>query len=115
MRLSAAKPISHFKAHAAEILAGLHHVLEDGLALAERGIRIDAFATGQHQGGEQRHAYNFQRHDRETLGLGKSARDYPPPTGQEKPWMMSGFYRAGSQSPPRVWQSMRACSWSVTS
>src|SRR5690606_32520601 len=81
--------------HAAQILAGLHHVLEDGLALAKRGIRIHTLTTGQQQCGNHQQAYNLVRRHEAKPWCGKEpAGDYPRPARQGKPQMMSGLFRA---------------------
>jgi hypothetical protein len=48
--------------HAAQVFAGLEHLLEDRLALTQRGIGIDTAAGGQGQAGQQYNSQFFKSH-----------------------------------------------------
>ncbi|MNC41090.1 hypothetical protein D3C75_898410 [compost metagenome] len=49
--------------HAAHVFAGLEHLLENGLALAQRRIWIDTATGGQGQAGQQYNRKSFKSHD----------------------------------------------------
>ena len=49
--------------HAAQVFAGLEHLLEDRLALAQGRIRIDTATGGQCQAGQQYKGQSFKSHD----------------------------------------------------
>src|SRR5471032_2492382 len=48
--------------HAAQVFAGLEHLLENGLALAQRRIRVDAAARAEGQAGQQYNRKSFKSH-----------------------------------------------------
>src|SRR5450830_557244 len=48
--------------HATQVFAGLEHLLENGLALAQRRIRVDATACTEGQAGQQYNGKSFKSH-----------------------------------------------------
>ena len=68
--------------HAAQVFAGLEHLLEDRLALAQGRIRINAAAGGQCQAGQQYNGQSFKSHGGfEVTGNGGQ---YPRPARKDQ-------------------------------
>lgn len=68
--------------HAAQVFAGLEHLLEDRLALAQRRIRINAATGGQCQAGQQYNGQSFKSHGGfEVTGNGGQ---YPRPARKDQ-------------------------------
>ncbi|MNN18895.1 hypothetical protein D3C81_1321150 [compost metagenome] len=59
--------------HAAEVFAGVEHLLEQRLALAERRIRIDPIAGGQGQAAQGQQKQGTGNHGYSRLRIGKRA------------------------------------------
>ncbi|MNL25735.1 hypothetical protein D3C87_1472240 [compost metagenome] len=70
--------------HAAQVFASIEHLLENGLALAERRVGVDAATSGQRQAGQQYNRKSFKSHggfrSRETAAsiLASSAKTNSP-------------------------------------
>ena len=66
--------------HATQVFAGLEHLLEDGLALAQWRVRIHAAAGGQRQSGQQYNSQFFKSHG--GSGSRETAASIPAPPGK---------------------------------
>ncbi|MCY1433239.1 hypothetical protein D9M71_492620 [compost metagenome] len=62
--------------HAAQILAGIEHLLEQGLALAQRRVGVDAVAGSQGQAAQGQQQQGSGNHGNSRVG-GGNARQYP--------------------------------------
>lgn len=68
--------------HATEVFAGLEHVLEDRLALAQRRVGVNAVTGAQGKGGEQYYGQSLEHHG--LFGQQKTGRQYRRPLAKDQ-------------------------------